>query len=72
MKKKKKEEKTKITKFCFINQGKTITILVTTPVDVPQYKLKEIIDKNFINKGNSIIFDPMLFSQYEGTYEILN
>ena len=66
----KKEVEMKNTKFYFWNQGKTFTLIVTAPEDVPHYRLKEIFDRNFVGKGSSITFDPTLFSQYKGTYTV--
>jgi len=62
--------KFKVTKFFFANQGKVYTLLVTAPENVPQYRLKEIFDKNFVGKGSSITFDPTVFYRYNGTYTI--
>ena len=66
----KKEVKMKVTKFYFWNQGKQFTISVTAPEDVPKYRLKEIVDKNFVGKKEPVTFNPMLFSQYKGTYTV--
>lgn len=68
---KNKEVKKVTTKFYFFNQGKSYTMLVTAPETVPQYRLKEIFDKNFVGKGTSINFDPTIFSKYDGTYIIV-
>ena len=65
-----KEIKLKVTKFFFANQGKVYTLLVTAPENVPQYRLKEIFDKNFVGKGSSIKFDPTVFNRYNGTYTV--
>lgn len=66
----KKEVEMKVTKFYFWNQGKSYQMLVTAPEDVPHYRLKEIFDKNFVGKGDSITFDPNVFSRYNGTYTV--
>mgnify|MGYP006916264419 CR=1 FL=1 len=66
----KKEVEMKVTKFYFWNQGKSYTMLVTAPDDVPQYRLKEIVDRNFVGKKEPVTFNPMLFSQYKATYTV--
>lgn len=66
----KQEVEMKTTKFCFWNQGKSYTMIVTAPEDVPYYRLKEIFDNNFVGKGSSISFDPNVFSRYEGSYTV--
>lgn len=70
-KNKKKKEETKVTKFYFINQGKSYTMLITSPIDVPVYRLKEIFNNNFVGKGGSIVFDPTIFSKYDATYTVI-
>lgn len=67
---KKKEVEMIVTKFYFFNQGKQYTISVTAPDNVPKYRLKEIIDKNFVGKKEPVTFNPTLFSQYKGTYTV--
>ena len=66
----KKEVKMKVTKFYFWNQGKSYKMLITAPEDVPEYRLKEIFDRNFVGKGKDITFDPTVFSRYKGTYTV--
>lgn len=70
-KKKQQKVETKITKFYFMNQGKSYTMLITSPIDVPVYRLKEIFNNNFVGKGSSIIFDPTIFSKYDATYIVI-
>ena len=71
MKKQDKDEvKLKVTKFYFWNRGKSFTLCVTTPEDVPEYRLRELFYQNFVGKGKELTFDPMVFSKFKGTYTV--
>lgn len=54
---------TKVNKYYLFNQGKQYMLLVTSPVDVQPYRIKEIIEANYIGKKEAVTFNPDVFAK---------
>lgn len=60
-KSKAKAPATKVNKYYLFNQGKQYMLLVTSPIDVLPYRIKEIVDGNFVGKKEAVTFNPDVF-----------